>query len=230
MSEQCTRGIIFDLDGTLYVLRWMKLRMALLLPGSVGVLRKLTGARAVLRAGSYADRESLLAALFQELGRRAGIGAERAEAWYHERFMEAFVKLLGKSGRARAELDGVLTRLRAANIKLAVVSDFGRVEDRLRALRIEPDLFDNLVAVEDYGVLKPSPRPMLALAAKWGIDPRDIVIVGDRSDLDGDCARAAKMEFWGITDRLSRARSGFVNWKSASAMLEARAKESGVST
>ena len=85
MSEQCTRGIIFDLDGTLYVLRWMKLRMALSLLGSVGVLRKLTGARAVIRAGSYADRESLLVALYQELGRRAGIGAVRAEAWYHEK-------------------------------------------------------------------------------------------------------------------------------------------------
>jgi FMN phosphatase YigB (HAD superfamily) len=228
VSEQCTRGIIFDLDGTLYLLRWMKLRMALLLPGSVGVLRKLMSARAVIRAGSYADRESLLAAMFQELGRRAGISAERAEAWYHERFMEAFVKLLGKSGRARAKLDGVLTRLRAANIKLAVVSDFGRVEDRLRALRIAPDLFDNLVAMEDYGVLKPSPRPMLALAAKWGIDPREIVIVGDQSDLDSDCARAAGMEFLGITDRLSRAESGFVDWISASVMLEARAKESGV--
>ena len=87
MNEQCTRGIIFDLDGTLYALRWMKLRMALSLLGSVGVLRKLTEARAVIRAGSYADRESLLTALFQELGRRAGIGVERAEAWYHERFM-----------------------------------------------------------------------------------------------------------------------------------------------
>lgn len=218
MNRRAARGVIFDLDGTLYSLRLMRLRMALALAPSVGLLRQLGPTRRALRGATFADRAALLSALAAELARRAGTTEERAAAWYDGRFMPAFVELLRRAGRVRPGLAGLLRRLRERGVRTAVLSDYGRVGERLDALRIDRGLFDDLVAAEDHGVLKPSGAPFGAVARRWGLAPGDVVVVGDREDLDAASARAAGMEFVGAGD-----------WRGASSDIEART-ECGVTT
>ncbi len=218
MTGRAARAVIFDLDGTLYTLRLMRLRMALSLLSSVGLLRQLGPARRALRGAVFSDRAALLASLHEELGRRAGTSAERARAWYEDRFLPAFVELLRRRGRLRPGLVPLLGRLRERGVRTAVVSDYGRVAERLTALRLDPGLFDDLVAAEDHGVLKPSAVPFEALALRWRLDPGEVIAVGDREDLDAASARAAGMGFVGVRD-----------WLSASSAIEART-EFGVTT
>jgi HAD superfamily hydrolase (TIGR01509 family) len=186
-------GVIFDLDGTLYRLRKTKVRLTLLLWRTIPVLRHLGGARRAIRDSLYENKESLDDAFFEALGQMSHISAERAATWYHDEFMRAFVGLLERNAYARPGLLQLLERLRRAGVKLAVVSDIGRVEDRLRAIGVPPEIFDALLAAEDVGALKPSPRSLLTVAERWGLDPSEILVVGDRLDRDAEAAKAAGM-------------------------------------
>lgn len=210
------RGVIFDLDQTLYRLGAVKLRMTLRLLGSLGVLRQLSFARGQVRHRTYAGREALMGELYRILGERSGLSASRAGEWFQERFMGQFVEMLAASGRPRPGAKELLESLATSGVKTAVLSDFGHIVERLEALGMDPGLFDALVASEEHGVLKPSPKPVLAIAREWGVPPEDILIVGDRADLDEECARSAGAKFIGVSDRAGDSRVGYLDWKTAS--------------
>ena len=222
MQGKRIKGIVFDLDGTLYSLGGRRLRMTLVLWKDIKVLRHLTGTRSWLRGRSFEGPEAFSKAFCEELGRRAGLTPEQARVWYQDRFLSNFVKMLAGKARVRPGLVDLLKRLREQGVKLAVVSDYGYVRERLRALGIPEKMFDDEQSAEDHGVLKPSARPLKALAEKWGVEPEAVVVVGDRLDLDAMSAEAAGMEFIGITEkaRSSADVRGFVSWPEAVRMLE----------
>jgi len=201
MTGTRVRGAIFDMDGTLYELPGRKLRLTLAMPGDIGMLKHIGKARRALRDKEFGDRERLRGALWDELGRRTGVGPARAKSWYHDRFMTKFVDLLRRKARVRPGMVELLDKLKERGTRLAVLSDFGGVSERLEALRIPRQLFDDVVGAEDFGVLKPSPVPFVALAEKWGLVPTSLVVVGDRWDLDGASAEAAGMQFLGVVER-----------------------------
>jgi FMN phosphatase YigB (HAD superfamily) len=222
-------GAIFDMDGTLYELPGRKLRMTLAMPGDIRMLKQIGKARKALRNKEFGDRERLRAALWEELGRRARVSTERAKNWYEDRFMTKFVDLLGRKARVRPGLIDVLSEMKERGARLAVLSDFGGVIERLEALRIPRYLFDDVVGAEDFGVLKPSPVPFLALAKKWGLVPTSLVVVGDRWDLDGASAEAAGMQFLGVVERglLGRGEQadGFHDWSYVREQLSRRTRD-----
>jgi FMN phosphatase YigB (HAD superfamily) len=189
------RGVIFDLDGTLYVLPWMRLRLAWRLRRDLPLLRRFGAARRALRGREFGDVAGLREALGRELGDRAGVGPDRAAAWYEERFLPELVRLLADRARARPGLREALVRLRGRSVRLAVVSDHPLVDERLTAIGLDPGLFEDRVATEELGVLKPSALPFSALARKWGVEPGAVIVVGDRLDLDAASAGAAGMGF-----------------------------------
>jgi HAD superfamily hydrolase (TIGR01549 family) len=188
-------GVAFDLDGTLYTLRGMRRHMTVALWRSLGVLRHLSKARAAIRPRDFEDGDALRHAFLGELGRRAGVGPERASAWYEDEFLPAFVQTLARRGRRRPHVLGLLARLRMAGVRLAVVSDYPVVTERLRAVGIPIEAFHALSSAEESGALKPSPRALLRMAQRWGLDPAAMLVVGDREDLDGDAARKAGMDY-----------------------------------
>lgn len=217
-------GVVFDLDGTLYTLSGLRPRMALSLWRSLGVLRHISGARRAVRQREFADGDALRGEFYRELGDRAGISQARAAEWYQEMFLPAFVALLDRHGTKRPELLKLLARLRTRGVRLAVVSDFPRVEDRLRALGIPPEAFDAVGSAEESGALKPWPRALLSVAAQWEMEPTKVLVVGDRQDLDGACAEAAGMAFLGVDNGVHRGGrgKGFVSWRAAAGTIATR--------
>lgn len=188
------KGVIFDLDGTLYYLRKTRVRLTLILWRWIGVVRHVGSARSAVRNKSYRDRTALRTAFAKELGRRAKMSTEDAGRWYDEVFFRTFIDLLDKKAKPRPELLPFLGRLRSIGVKLAVVSDLGQVDERLKVLGIPPEAFDVTLCSEASGELKPSPTSFLNVAQQWGIDPRNIVVVGDRVDRDALAASAAAMQ------------------------------------
>ncbi len=192
-------GVIFDLDGTLYESDLLlKIRMAGQLWRDLRILRHLYAARSSVRGLDFAGRDQLLDAFHDELGRRAGISRESASRWYDERFLAAFLDVLGRHAGPRPGLVPLLGRLRDRGIKVGVLSDYSRVAERLEAIRIPITLVDEIASSEDSGSLKPSPRSFLMMAGRLGLEPGDVAVVGDRDDMDGAGARAAGMRFVGI--------------------------------
>jgi HAD superfamily hydrolase (TIGR01509 family) len=86
-----------------------------------------------------------------------------------------------------AGVDDALGRLRAAGIRLAVVSNAeGTVEAMLNAVGLGRHL-DTVVDSWAVGVAKPDPRIFYLALERLGVDPADAVMLGDTpsSDIDG---------------------------------------------
>lgn len=209
-SSERIGGVVFDLDGTLYRLPARKTLLALSIFSDVGLLRHLGPVRDSMRGRRFPSGAELSGAIYEELARRSGRGPAEVQRWYEGRFQPAFEGLLASFARVRPGLRGLLWNLRRRGIKIAVFSDFGRIEERLAALGLPADVFDSLAAAEDFGSLKPSGEPLLSLAREWGVETERLVVVGDRSDLDSGSAEAAGAAFLGV----GKGR-GFFPWEEA---------------
>jgi HAD superfamily hydrolase (TIGR01509 family) len=149
------------------------------------------GARAaarVMEAPRASDRERA-AAYLEALFLEAGVPAARmAEV------RETLTRLHGErhlwSGVA-ADTPGALTRLRAAGLRLGVVSNSdGRVEEALEAAGLRRYL-DVVVDSTLAGVEKPDPAIFRAALDALGVAPSEALYVGDLYDVDVIGANAA---------------------------------------
>ncbi|HUI92131.1 MAG TPA: HAD family hydrolase [Chitinivibrionales bacterium] len=212
-------GIIFDLDGTLYVLRWFMKPLIFfrLFPGGMRLPRFLA-VREKFAGRDMGDRERLLAAVGGEFGRGERMPAEQAKQWITDRFYPAFVAIMPFFRFSRPFIRRLLGALREKGVRLAVLSDYGCVKERLEKLGLSPTIFDAVSSCEDAGALKPHPRPLLAIAEKWGIAPGQILVLGDRADTDGAAAKNAGMQFIRVADSLLLPQ-GAMRWGTISRML-----------
>ncbi len=174
MSCAGVAAVSFDVDGTLFSDRFLRIEVALeaIRRGSPGPLLEL---------GRLARRA--------ESSRRAGA---LDPAWESDRpgRLEAEDRLLLPVIRRRgprAGAAGLLARLRPRPV--IAVSDFV-AEAKLRALGLR-DRFDHTYAAEAHGALKPDPRVFHAALADLRILPAALLHIGNRPDTDGEAARAA---------------------------------------
>lgn len=130
----------------------------------------------------------------------AGIGVALPDAALAEVCTHAIARW-----QAHVALDpdahAVLETVRAA-LPTALVSNFDHeihVHDVLRATRLA-ELFDAIVVSAEVGYAKPDPRVFDAALRATGLDPADVVYVGD-DDVDRDAAHAAGMRFVRIDRR-----------------------------
>jgi putative hydrolase of the HAD superfamily len=215
------RGIIFDLDGTLYDMSWyMKpLFFLRLFPHSMRLPRFLH-IRESFAGRDLGSRDALLDALSEQICRRERRTQGEIRSWIRGPFYAAFVAIMPFFRISRPGLVPLLSSLRKKGIKLGALSDYDCVKDRLDKLLIPAPLFDVIASSEAAGALKPNPRPFLSIASGWGMDPRAVLVVGDRLDTDGAAATAAGMQFVLIKNGRRVARSGTgLRWKECRELL-----------
>lgn len=185
--------MLFDAGNTLLFLDYV--RMAEAVGAAVGL--PLTGPRLASGVGAAArsmeqaratDREratAFLEALFLE----AGVPADRladVRATLEQLHLERHLW----SGIA-ADTHDALARLRAAGLRLGVVSNSdGRVEEALAAAGLRK-YFDVVVDSTLAGVEKPDPAIFLPALQRLGVLPEEALYVGDLYDVDVVGARAA---------------------------------------
>ncbi len=221
LSSTSIQGVVFDLDGTLYRLPAKKALLTLAIFSDVGLLRHLGPVREGVRGRTFASSAEVSRAVYEEMARRSGRSVAAVARWYEGRFQPAFEELLANFARVRPGTRRLLWNLRDRGVRLAVYSDFGRIAQRLNALRLPVDVFDDLVAAEDFGALKPAGRPLSALADSWGVETKSLVVVGDRLDLDARSAFAVGAVFLGVgKGRGFPPADGFVPWQEARRRLE----------
>jgi phosphoglycolate phosphatase/putative hydrolase of the HAD superfamily len=213
------RGIIFDLDGTLYDMSWyMKPLFFLRLFPRGTRLPRFLHIRETFAGKDLGSRRGLIDALSAEVSRREGSGFDEVRSWIEGPFYDAFVAIMPFFRFSRPGLAPLLTSLREKGIRLCVLSDYDRVKERLVKLSLPPSLFDTFASSEAAGALKPNAGPFSAVAAEWGVEPGSILVVGDRADTDGAAAEAAGMQFVLVENGLRRRGTG-LNWKECAALL-----------
>jgi putative hydrolase of the HAD superfamily len=88
----------------------------------------------------------------------------------------------------------VLERLQASNLRLLVISNW---DTRLRPLLLElglTDFFEDLLISLEIGSTKPDARIFLEAARRLGMDPSEILHVGDDPEADTEGARGAGLQ------------------------------------
>jgi HAD superfamily hydrolase (TIGR01549 family) len=222
MSARLTgpiRAVLFDVDGTLYLQPPLRMAMACELavtslatgwarqPHDVPLLRAFRRVREQLRADDGSP-EPLASRQYTAVS--AGIGChptdvERAVAeWIHRRPLK-WLRFCRRRG-----LDRFFEFLSARGVRCGVFSDYP-VREKLVALRLA-DRFDLMLSAVDREVdaFKPNPRGFLRASERWGIPVREIVYVGDRSEVDAVGAASAGMQCAVLTTRRPRGNAAFV--------------------
>jgi HAD superfamily hydrolase (TIGR01549 family) len=193
------RGILFDVDGTLYheaplryfmrlefcslPLREKSYTSAYKVWCSIQHFRRV---REDLRR--FGELDSQLEALqYIEAARQAGEDPARMEAivteWIYSRPLK-YLKLCKRRG-----LDTFLTFLEKRSIKTGAFSDYP-VVDKLQALGLADHMSLALCSVDPaINALKPHPKGFLHACELWGLAPAEVLYIGDRPDVD--CAGAS---------------------------------------
>jgi FMN phosphatase YigB (HAD superfamily) len=195
------RAVLFDVDGTLYHARWMRLRMAaslLLLPlrgprRALAVIRHLRSYRRALeevRDWPPSD-ENVAVAHLMRAAQLAGDEPDRVRATVEDWFMKRPLPYLRRC--RRAGLLELLEQLRRAGCQIGFFSDYP-VEDKLDALGVREFASVCLSAGDpEVNAFKPRPQGFQRACEVWGLAPAEVLYVGDRPEVDAAGAVAAGM-------------------------------------
>ena len=186
------RAVIFDLDGTLYDKSGLARRLifAELLRGRLRMLKREREVRKELRGQHFGSEDAFYDVFFACFDR-----PEMARRWYFEEYMPDMVAILRKHYRIAPWVETMMLELRTNGKKVVVFSDYGFVEEKLRAIGFRLDWADRIFDAPSLGGLKPCRESFETLCHEIGCPPSDCMMVGDRDDTDGAGARAVGMPF-----------------------------------
>lgn len=209
---------IFDLDGTLYYQRAMRLRMLLLLlghvcrhPGAWRELRALRIYRSLREDSRMAAGDGADGRIVAETARRAGLDAPAVRrivtGWMIDRPLQAVARSADRT------LLRTLDRLVRAGKRVYVYSDYP-ADKKCAALGVR---CGGLYAPDGEHIrrLKPDPQGLSWIMTENALTPDETLMIGNRDDKDGAAARAAGVDCLILSNsRLRRAlfyRRGSLN-------------------
>ena len=209
------RLVVFDVDGTLYSQKAMRLRMlgeilwhvaltrSLITPKILRIYREL---RETIGDQNVDGFEEVLIARAAEQTR---VSSETIHALVSE-WLER--RPLAHIHACRyAHLVELFTALKRHGKSIGIFSDYPAVE-KLKALGLSADY---IVAAGDanVGILKPHPRGLEVLIKMAGVTPAETVFIGDRTERDGEVAKRAGAQ---ALIRSSKPLDGWVGFASFS--------------
>ncbi|ERP31134.1 HAD family hydrolase [Chitinivibrio alkaliphilus] len=207
------QAVIFDFDGTLYAMKGVyKLIFAAFCFPRVAYLPRYMRIRQQFIGDDFGSREAMEAAFCEAFLKQYGV--EDASYWIKNSFSTSFIRTL-RFMRNRPEYETILPALRKKGIRTVLFSDFGLIESRLRALGLQPELFDHILSAEDLGALKPAPRAFQTIRKRLQLPAKNILVVGDRLDTDGAAAQQEGMPFLQVRGKDNR------NWDALARRLAA---------
>lgn len=200
LGQASIRGLLFDLDGTLYDLGKLKRRLLWRVPnellrhGPLGAWRRFRALQRFRkeREGHRGNDQvdSLRDHLVEQVVARTGYTSRRVEQAILDFMYESdFVELKGLSPPGDRQ---VLAALAHRGYRLGVVSEYP-VRRKLVALGLADLPWRAVADCEEVGTLKPQPEVFLEAGRRMGLAPPEILVVGDRRDADVTGAHAAGM-------------------------------------
>lgn len=180
--------VFFDLDGTLYDnSRLPSLMVLRAFRGNfLRNLRLMSAERRCRRKLSRNAKGTVgYDTLFQMMSSKVHAPADSIREWYNLWYMTTMVDVISRNCGPREGVQAKLIALRTDGARLAVLSDYGFVREKLEALGIDPNLFEALLDAPSMGGFKPSPDVFRAACQYMRCKPEDAMMVGDRPDTDG---------------------------------------------
>lgn len=206
---QGLRGVLFDLDGTMYIQPPLRALMAAelafalatrqLARRDVGSLSRFRHRREALKheaaSGVALDRWQ-----YEVPGDEASRLEHLVEEWMHRRPLK-YLRACRRPGLVQ-----LLVQLSSRGLHLGVLSDYP-VTRKLGALDVSRWFSLTLCTTDpEINALKPNPRGFLHACSLWGVAPHEVLYVGDRIDVDAAGAAAAGLDCWIVGARQARVR------------------------
>jgi len=195
------KGVLFDVDGTLYhqiPLRAIMIILLVLLNihnpkelfRKAKVIIAYRKAQEKLRHSCQGSSDCSIRQIdlaISNTGESRGYVSETIIEWFEKRPI-SFLRLCHRRG-----LNSVLDLFHQKGIKLGVFSDYP-TWDKLLALKVY-EYFSTVVSANDPEVkgFKPKTNGFTVAARRMGLKPSEILYVGDRAEADGAGASAAGM-------------------------------------
>lgn len=189
------QAYIFDFDGTLYDNKSMGFHLILSDVFHMFMIGAERTARKNLRGVEFASKEEFLKTFYNHAAKVCHVSEEKFAVWYEQKYIRNLDKVLKRHYKAFPDAEKVFKQFRDNGAKVCVFSDYSMVEDRMRAIGLNPESVDFTIDAEEYGALKPAVSPFLKVAEKMQIDPANILMIGDRLSTDGLGAVNAGMNF-----------------------------------
>lgn len=186
----CLRGVIFDLDGTLYESRHFPLRLIMADPLHIGMLAAERKCRKRLSDRHFDKASDYYEALFTTMGKGSPERAERCRKWFYGRYMPEQVRIIRDKFGPRPQLKEFIGRLRGQGYKVAVLSDYCFTTEKLEAIGLSPADFNAVWESPALGGLKPRAEVFLNACKALGTAPSETLMIGDKTSKDGGALRA----------------------------------------
>ncbi|MFA5956110.1 HAD family hydrolase [Hyphomicrobium sp.] len=185
------RLVVFDVDGTLYDQRAMRLRMLSEIVGDVARTRSLATLRVLRTYRKLRERlgdaeidgfDNVLVAQTAMANKIDPDKVRTIVAEWMERRPLAHIRACRYPNIAE-----LFSALKLKRKSIGIFSDYP-ARDKLSAMELGADY---VVAASDanVGILKPHPRGLQLLMTTAGVTPDETILVGDRIERDGEAAR-----------------------------------------
>lgn len=191
--------VIFDVDGTLYDQSRLRKKMGrrllshyLFRPWNAYDLQIIRVFRKERELMNFNPVKNIEEAQYSLCASKIKAPAETVkkviEKWMYQAPLEYLY------GCSYPGIQDFFTSLKKRNKKIAVYSDYPATE-KLLALGLNADL---VVSSTDKEVdaLKPDPAGLTYIMKSLDISAEDCLFIGDRDELDGECARKAGMQYY----------------------------------
>ncbi|MCK9374516.1 MAG: HAD family phosphatase [Syntrophobacterales bacterium] len=190
------QAVIFDVDGTLYDQRRLRLwmlremfRCVLSQPARLAELRILWLFRTMREKHAAEAAADLESRQYAWAAQAAGVSPEKVrdvvKYWMFERPL-AYLRSCRYPGA-----QALFSQFQEQGIPIGVFSDYPAL-DKLRTLELTAQVVVSATCPE-VSRLKPDPAGLLVAAAKLGAPPPECLFIGDQEAKDGECARRAGM-------------------------------------
>ena len=181
---------IFDLDGTLYNKKGLKIRMIFRALQAKHPISMLAMERSSRREISGIDTGNITyETLFEKMASRSGKSIESVRAWYESWYMPTMVDEIRRHFPLRPGIKQCLEGFKAKGDRMAILSDYGCIREKLDALGLDASLFDELIDAPSIGGYKPAPTVFKKTLKILGAEPKDCLMIGDRPERDGGSER-----------------------------------------
>lgn len=192
------RGVIFDMDGTLY--RQLLVRFPMAIELAINVLTQKNGWRDLRIILHYRNqREKISDARLRNLRNiefrttadKFKITEEQVAEiiyeWMHIKPL-SYIKI----SRFK-DIENFISSLKAKGIKIGIFSDYP-VERKLVALGLSADTMC-CSSEHEVDCLKPAPIGLIKTMERMGVEREHCIMIGDRLERDGMCAKEAGVGF-----------------------------------
>ena len=183
--------VAFDVDGTLYAQKPLRLRMMVALAAhtlrrrslrDLAVLRSYRTLREEIGSAEVEDFDNVLLA---QVARRHKLDTHSVRGIVSEWMEERPLRHL--SACRYPLVDQLFDRARQSGRSVGILSDYP-TSAKVQALGLHADY---LVSASDVGLLKPHPRGLKRLMELAGTTPEQTILIGDRADRDAAAAQRA---------------------------------------